>query len=289
MAQPHGQGRVFEVAPRNSPPSQGRMSRPGSDGSSMAVWSGHEQITVLRCRVKSNTTRSAGWSSSGRRRDTSCARRSMPTYPWTSRRVRALIAVDRSASLSRSWRKGQAPAPGYLSNERDRRDDLRHARVRQPWKSGPQHSTSRGLWVRRLGCSLPPAPAHRLHAHARAEPGQDLRPPLSRVRHPRKPTPYGRGAVRATGAFASVRAPNGGVDGHDLVGSTRRTSDTGNPRRPWQVTTGSSAIEAEFSANAGDMQWETKAVRKIRIKARSKEPQRTLVIAGLYEVAGSVV
>ena len=60
-------------------------------------------------------------------------------------------------------------APVHLSNERDRRGGVRHARVRQPWKAGPQ---PRGLrLVRHEVRSTAAVPLHRLQGHAEYEHG----------------------------------------------------------------------------------------------------------------------
>ena len=60
-------------------------------------------------------------------------------------------------------------APVHLSNERDRRGGVRHARVRQPWKAGPQPCGLR--LVRHEVRSTAAVPMHRLQGHAEYEHG----------------------------------------------------------------------------------------------------------------------
>ena len=60
-------------------------------------------------------------------------------------------------------------APVHLSNERDRRGGVRHARVRQPWKTGPQPRRLR--LVRDEVRSTAAVPLHRLQGHAQHEHG----------------------------------------------------------------------------------------------------------------------
>ena len=75
------------------------------------------------------------------------------------------------SSLQLCGRDGndRSRAPVHLSNERDRRGGVRHARVRQPWKAGPQ---PRGLrLVRHEVRSTAAVPMHRLQGHAEYEHG----------------------------------------------------------------------------------------------------------------------
>ena len=90
-----------------------------------------------------------------------------------SERVLAPVAVDRPPSSRDRRRIHGLRRLVHLRDERDRRDGVRHARVRQPWKTGPQH---RGLrLVRDQVRSMTAVPLHNLQGHAEREHG-DRRP-----------------------------------------------------------------------------------------------------------------
>ena len=76
------------------------------------------------------------------------------------RQVLAPLAVDRAASPPRSRGNEGSRLTVHLGDERERRGGLRHARVRQPWKTGPQPRRLR--LVRDEVWSTATVPVHRL-------------------------------------------------------------------------------------------------------------------------------
>ena len=93
------------------------------------------------------------------------------TVTPTVRCLRRSLLIGRFHLRDRGGHDGSRP-PVHSSNERDRRDSVRHARVRQPWKTGPQH---RGLW---LVCDevgpTTAVPMHSVQGHAEHEHGDCL-------------------------------------------------------------------------------------------------------------------
>jgi hypothetical protein len=111
-----------------------------------------------------------------------------------SERVLAPVAVDRPPSSRDRRRIHGLRRLVHLRDERDRRDGVRHARVRQPWKTGPQH---RGLrLVRDEVRSTAAVPLHR-GVVARIVTG----PHDANRQGPHIPMPYDAGRPRAVIRF----------------------------------------------------------------------------------------
>ena len=126
--------------------------------------------------------------------------------------MRRSLLIGRFHLRDRGGHDGSRP-PVHLSNGRDRRDSVRHARVRQPWKTGPQH---RGLW---LVCDevgpTTAVPMHSVQGHAQHEHGDCLQ----------------RASLHATGvrpSGASLR-----VEGVSISATARVTGHSRNTIARW--------------------------------------------------------